>query len=144
MRCRPFTWSVLLVAVACSSPLSPREQGDRDLAQHQAKWHAAGVHAYAFDYDVIAMAQRPGVRIEVRGDTVARVVDRATGAELPTAGWPTIDSVFAEARAALARTEYHARVMYDGTRGYPTRVEVVSDVPDTGFTLVVGGWAPSI
>lgn len=132
--------AALVVVAACNSPLAPREQAERSLVRHEAQWRAAAIHDYAFDYDLIAMARNPEVRIEVRGDTVAGVEDLATGASLPRAGWPTIDSVFAAARSALARPDDRVTVTYDESRGYPTRVDVSTDVPDTGFSIVVGGW----
>lgn len=124
----------------CHSSTSPSDALARTLARREAQWHAAGVHDYSFDFDVDAMVNSPPVRIDVRGDTVARVVVRATGAELSRAGWPTVDSLFGRARALIGGAQYHPIVTFDATLGYPTLINAASDVPDTGYQIRVANF----
>ena len=128
------------VAAGCNSPTSPRDQLLRALTQHETQWRSAAIHAYAFDYDANSMVTAPPVRIEVQGDTVARVVARETGAELSRAGWPTIDSLFVRAHDAIGNGQYQILISYDPQRGFPTRIAANSSVPDTWFDLRVSNF----
>jgi hypothetical protein len=135
--------AVLAAAVGCHSSTSPSDALSRELARREAQWRAAGIHEYAFDYDVAAMVNTPPVRIEVRADTVAHVVVRATGQEVPRQGWPTVDSLFARARALVANDQYHPTIAYDAQRGFPTEIDAISHVPDTGYSIKVSDFAPA-
>lgn len=128
------------VAAGCDSPTSPRDQIARALAQRETQWRAAAIHAYAFDYDDSATVNKTPVRIEVQGDTVARVVARETGAELSRAGWPTIDSLFVRAHDVIGDSQYQVLISYDAQRGFPTRITANSSVPDSWFSLRVSNF----
>jgi hypothetical protein len=128
-----------LVLCGCNStaptegPLSRQE-----FLLHRAQWQSHHPHDYTFDLDIQAMALRPPVRIEVRGDAVYRVVDRETGAELdPTANWPTIDGLFSQIEQLLDSPTARGTVSYDARLGYPTRIVSTPLVADVGFTETV-------
>jgi hypothetical protein len=131
---------VTTVAAACSSPTSPRDQIARGLAQRETQWRAAAIHAYAFDYDDSATVNKTPVRIEVQGDTVARVVARESGADMSLAGWPTIDSLFVRAHDVVGNSQYQVLISYDTQLGFPTRITANSSVPDSWFSLRVSNF----
>jgi hypothetical protein len=128
------------VAAGCNSPTSPRDQVAQGLAQREAQWRAAAIHAYAFDYDDSATVNKTPVRIEVQGDTVARVVDRGSGAVLSRAGWPTIDSLFVRAHDVVGDSHYQVLISYDAQLGFPTRLTASSSVPGSWFSLRVSNF----
>jgi hypothetical protein len=70
------------------------------------------------------------VRVTVHDNQVIRVVD-ASGAEVSTFGWPTIDGLFDEAAQAIARDELN-EIEFDEGMGFPTLV-------DTGDWALDGG-----
>ncbi|HET7458157.1 MAG TPA: DUF6174 domain-containing protein [Gemmatimonadaceae bacterium] len=147
MRSRAFALLngiVLLATLACHSSLSPDEQRRTELARREAQWKAAGQHDYVFDYDVMAMVATPPVRVEVRADTVYRVVERATGQDLTAQRtWPTIDALFAELDTLVTRRDIDLSVTYDAQRGYPTLIATdVQKTPDTFITTRVTNFVP--
>lgn len=116
--------ALLLGAVACHSSFALRDRSElrRDVAQHEAKWRGLGLHYYAFEYDLDSRVNPPRVRIDVMADTVAHVVVVETGQELPVAGWPTVDSLFAELDGLAARPDVRLTVTYDPGLGFPTHI----------------------
>lgn len=126
------------VAAGCDSATSPRDELARSLALHESQWRAAALHAYAFDYYSSDMVKTSSVRIEVQGDTVARVVASETGTEVSRAGWPTMDSLFVRAHNAIGSGQYPLILSYDAQRGFPTRIAVGSSVPAYAFDVRVG------
>lgn len=130
MRIRTLA-SVVVAAVtaaACDSSTSP-PAGDRlaELAQAEAKWNGRGLHDYLFDYQSRLGGAIEAARIYVNADSVAAATDSETGKALsldPGYPWPTVDSLFARARAALASRGVDASVSYDATLGYPTRIDI--------------------
>jgi len=115
--------------------------GDGDLSgltRNHERWRQADIHNYDFDYEVIAFAIQPPVRIEVRNDLVTRVVNRSSGAELSTDGFPTIDSLFVWTER-LTNTDYKLRMTFDPQYHFPSRVD--GDIPnavDDEFTRLAG------
>ena len=104
MSGRSLRLAVLALVLCGCSTVEPDDSGlsRQDFLLHRALWQSRHFHNYAFDYDIQAMAMHPPVRIEVRADVVSRVVNRETGAELTSAGWPTIDGLFAKIEQELA------------------------------------------
>ena len=109
------------------------------------------MHAYVFDYQLSCWCPaRPTdpvpptepVRIEVRADTIARVLSLVTGDEVPAASppinWPTVDSLFQDVERLTewsGRADWQAR--YHETFGYPTFVSgFLPDAGPNGFTMV--------
>jgi hypothetical protein len=117
-----------VIAATCDSSTAP-PAGDRlaELAQSESKWKGQGLHDYFFDYHSQFGGAIAAARIYVNADSVAAAMDSVTGKELshdPGHAWPTVDSLFARARAALASTGVDASVSYDATLGYPTRIDI--------------------
>ena len=133
-----------MAASGCHSSTSPSDDLLRELARREAQWRAQGIHDYAFDYDVHAMVNTAPVRIDVRADKVVQVVVRATGDQLGTQGWPTMDSLFVQARLVIDRRQDHPTISYDAQRGFPTDIAAPSNVPDTGFELLVTNFAAGV
>ena len=128
------------IATGCSVLSAPADDGARELVEHEAQWQRAAVHSYSFTYRVEAMLGSPPVRIEVRADTVARVVDQASGATLPRDRGLTIDALFAEIAAARQRPDYQVTVSYDAQRGFPIRIVEDGHAGDRGAILLVEDW----
>ena len=134
----------MLAAPGCHSSTEPGGSQLVELARREAQWQAQGIHDYAFDYDVAAMAPTRPARVYVRADQVVRVVDRTTGAELALEHWPTIDSLFTEAVQVIQNHMYHPVITYDSQRGFPSQIKGVSDVPDVGFTETVSNFVTGV
>ena len=141
MRSRAFALLngiVLLATLACHSSLSPEEQRRSELTRREALWKAASVHSYTFDLHERAMVSGGPVRIEVRADTVYRVVDLATGHELAVAGWPTIDSLFAQIDSLDTHDgDWTVTVAYDARFGYPAHIVADGHAGDRWFEILV-------
>ena len=127
---------LVLGGASCTSATSPAGR-IYVLREHRAQWRAAGIHAYAFNLQTQAMLSGPPVRIEVRADTVARVVNRATGAELTVRDWPTVDSLFVSAEDLLRGDNYHPTIRYAPRLGYPVEIDAASDIPDAGYSVII-------
>src|SRR4029077_20594765 len=84
------------------------------------------------------------VRIEVRADTVVSVVARSTGAVLPSAGWPAVDSLFSEIAHGIPAGNDQFQVRYNAILGYPVDIETNPHVGDGGFSIKVGNFLPSL
>lgn len=116
-----------LVVGACESSTRPGMVDLAALAQREAQWQGQELHDYSFEYHYEFAGAMEAVRITVRSDTVASVVDLQTDSTLSLDaryGWPTVDSLFARARQALASTDVDVVVSYDSRLGYPTRIDV--------------------
>jgi hypothetical protein len=117
-----------LIAVDCDSSTAPPSGAlPVDLAQAESKWKSQEVHDYFFDFHHQFGGAIEAARIYVSSDNVAAAVDSATGKDLPLdpgLAWPTVDSLFARARAALESKDVEVSVSYDATLGYPTHIDV--------------------
>lgn len=130
-------WCSILL-VACSSPSDvARDTALRQLSTNREKWTAQGVHNYSFDYDVTANAFSPPLHIEVRNDLVSSANDRNTGAAVATANVPTIDSLFTRIDALIRGPNPDISVTYDGSLGYPLKIEEGSSIPDAASVTTV-------
>lgn len=111
------------------------------LSVNRQKWSGRAIHDYAFDYDLAAMARTPPVHIVVRGGAVNSVTDRNTGAVYPSAGFPTVDSLFALVARLITTPDANLRLMvrvdYNSSLGYPTVIEGLSDLPDAGYVITI-------
>lgn len=98
------------------------------LDKNESQWHARQLRDYDFDYSVMAFAPTPPVSIEVRNGLVTRVVLLSTGADLPVAGWPTVDSLFVWTRRDLGVREYKIDITFDESYHFPSIVS--GDIPN--------------
>ena len=129
---------LMLLVVSCEST-GPSFSPEVRLAMHQAQWRQQGIHDYSFDYAFSgAWVAPPPVRIAVIADTVRSATVIATGAQVPIAGMPTIDSVFGTVRWSIHSEMGQPAIEYDSKLGYPTSINTVSSLPpDAGFVISV-------
>jgi hypothetical protein len=130
MRIRTFATiavAVMVAAVCDSSTAPPSGSRLAELVRQESKWESQGLHDYLFDYEYQFAGAIEAAQIYVSDDSVAAAVDPATGKELPLdqgIAWPTVDSLFARAREAIASKAVDVSVAYDATLGYPTRIDI--------------------
>ena len=129
---------LMLVVVSCEST-GPLISPEVRLAAQQAKWRQQGIHDYSFDYTIAGVwVAPPPVRIVVIADTVRSVTVIATGAQVPIARMPTVDSLFAAVRSSIHSEMGQPAVEYDSKLGYPTSINTnFSSPPDAGFVMSV-------
>lgn len=127
-----------LVACESSTGLSLTEQ--HALAQHQTQWDHRTFHSYTFVYAEQSLGFRPTVRITVHNDAVVSAIDISTGEPADAAYvWPTIDGLFAIARADMNASGVAVSIHYDPQLGYPTDLSAESHPanPGGGFFATV-------
>jgi hypothetical protein len=126
-----------MVLVSCTAT-DPTLSNAAQLAVHRSEWQQQNIHSYSFDYSVYGgYPGHPPVRIEVRADTVLSVVARSTGALLPSASWPTVDSLFSEIAHGIAAGNDQLQVQYNSNLGYPVDIETNPHVGDGGLSINV-------
>jgi len=139
---------LVLVLSGCGSQLlGPGEQ--RELEAAQARWEAAALPSYAFDYRRICFCVDGGrlVRITVQAGEVSSVTAADTQGPLadPSAGsWPTVAQLFTRLEGHAeggSRDGWTLDVEYDATLGYPTEIKLVApeNIADGGSTERVTG-----
>lgn len=137
----------LLAAAACSDPFGPEEDAFREA---RAKWQAAALSDYEFDYRLQCfcgpVATRP-VTIQVEGGEVAAVLFRdgpgqATEGELEL--FPTIEDLFDRIERTLEKEPEAFEATYDSEVGYPTFVsaDIAFHIADEEFAFEVTRLAP--
>lgn len=129
-----------LAVTACSETLGVTVEG---LETHRARWEAAGLTAYLYEYsrqcECGPEMLRPA-RLEVQGGSVTRVtfLDNAQTLENPPAdAFPTIDDLFDHIEEAVRMDAASLVVTYDPTLGYPTLISVDyrRDIADDEFVI---------
>jgi hypothetical protein len=116
---------------------SPAQSARLALAVNEQKWNGQAIHNYSFDYNFSGVWFAGSTHIVVRADTVNQAVDLKTGAALPNANKPTVDSVFSRIRTLLSNPDPDATVDYNFGAGYPMRVESLMRVPDAGSIVTL-------
>ena len=129
MRVGPLAAVLLasLIVTSCDSSTGPAFGALAALVKQESKWKSQDLHDYLFHYHHEFAGTVQDARIYVSDDRVVEALDPATGAELsldPGFAWPTVDSLFARARAALVSRNVHASVTYDAALGYPMSIEI--------------------
>lgn len=114
---------------------------ERDLAAARARWQAAGVRDYRYDFAQVAAPLRfPAVRVTVRGGAVASV-ERLPGesGEPSAQARGTVEARFADVAQVLRGQRKQAcpvvEVEYDAQDGHPTRL-----YSGSGAANVADGW----
>lgn len=137
------------LASACTLLSGPDDDVDsffiERLRQREASWDSLGVHDYDFDYakSCVCPSATGQVRIEVRGDAVTRVTDEA-GKDLTAETakqWPTVDSLFARARAALADERLTVEIQYDSAWFFPRSIQLFASSSGSLIRHTAGGLA---
>jgi hypothetical protein len=124
--------SVALLALgmlSCSiTEPSSRATEQVELTRNRQRWAAAGIHDYAFDYQLLcfcAPESTAPVRITVRQDAVVAVVRQGDGFPAGTGnGWPRVDALFDDVERRLDQHAARVTVDYDPTYGYPRAIVV--------------------
>lgn len=125
--------TLLLVATACNTPLSPNEL--RQLVEAEARWASRGFADYAIEARESCFcppALNQWSRVEVVDGLVDRVTVVATGtdvAEEDRTRFPTVEYLFDVIRRSNDRDYDELIVEFDPELGFPTRVEL-HDKPD--------------
>jgi hypothetical protein len=132
----------LLLCTACDN--APAALRSSDLRREQAVWSGFHLSRYAYVYEttgfLIAYSGRP-IRLVVINDSVASAQDATTDSLLPaSAGFPTIDGLFAQALAAESAGSLVA-ITFDSTYAYPSRMDL-SGPPDASGAILASGLQP--
>lgn len=117
-----------LLTGACGS--SPFELSSTAVADFRARWEAAGIADYEYEYrrQCECLDTRPA-RIEVRNGRVANATYSDSGEPTgPNAATPTIDDLFDLIESAIRDEAATLRVSYDPRLGYPTQITIDYDV----------------
>lgn len=133
-----------LLACGGDSPTSVSSQVA--LAQHEALWQHAGIHAYEFDFEEQKFGGDYHLHITVRGDTITNMIDNETGEPPlgPVSPW-TIDSLFTHANKAITDDGLNVELEFNDQVGYPTFYAVSSKANNPGgpFSAKVSNFAAS-
>ena len=143
----------VVTATGCNSDLwDPAEE--RALASAEAKWQAAGLHSYTFEYRASCFCD-PAVlewmRIGVVDGVVAEVVYAVSTDVSPPVldAWPAVEELFARIHRLRDGESSHTRevdIDFDPTLGYPTliRVAMDRDIVDGGATYYTRRLTPDL
>jgi len=133
---------VLALALFGCDTTRPVTAADRAaLQQHEEQWAQRTFHSYVFDYSETQISTNYNVRITVRDDTVATVIDLNTG-QPPTTPrtWPTMDALFNEANYAVLQGG--VSLEYNDQYGYLTLLSIQSNNPGGQFLVRVSNLQP--
>jgi hypothetical protein len=140
---------LVLATVSCSiTEPSSRAMEQVELTRNRQRWAAAGIHAYAFDYQLLcfcAPESTAPVRVMVRQDAVVAVVRRSDGLPAGTSyGWPRVDALFDDIQRRLDQHAARVTVDYDPTYGYPRSivVDVAAMAADDEYSHMAGNLRP--
>lgn len=152
----------VVAAVACADTDTPSGLGTQQLSisgdtvvgngqlaelqQRRAAWIARDIKDYRVQLQIVCFCagdiRRP-VLIEVRDNVIAKVWDLETARPVTTvSSYPTITGLFDRAIAELSKAGGHVSVAYDGTFGFPVRIEIGTLANDAGTMYQLGGFRP--
>jgi len=121
----------LLVGGGCGD--APLELSSSTLADHRARWSAAGIQDYQFEVlqqcECAPAMVRPAI-VEVRRGAVTRVTYRTGEVAAPDARalFPTVDDLFDRIDEAIESEAATMTVSYDTVLGYPTQISIDYDL----------------
>lgn len=141
---------------ACSVGGTAGDESVR-LEANRARWERTGLESYQYDLEKWCFCL-PGLhpaRIIVRDDTVAAVLDPATGEPLPAPQsdgtalekhpdeYPRIEELFEVVERAIQKEYASLNVQYNERRGYPERIEmeISEDAVDDRLRYLVKSFA---
>ena len=122
---RPVVYAAAIALLAsCSDSTAPRNVVDA-----RSLWRSQNISSYSYVAERVCfcLGGSEPVTIQVVQGKVSSVIVVATGAQIPTGGWPTIDELFDEIIANPPTT-----VQFNAALGYPTRVERCCLADDSG------------
>ena len=113
-----------------------------DLARAEAQWHAAGIHDYTYDIGSYSAWFVDSLRVDVRNDAVTSATVLRGNADVHGFGM-TVPDMFAAIHRGLVDGS-DVRVTYDGTLGYPIRIDIPDPpgVADAEWSANVGNFQP--
>lgn len=121
---------VAIVAASGCSAAAPLGLTNNAFESQRARWLAAGIRDYTFEYsqqcECLPDTVRPAM-VEVRGGVVTDVVFRDDGeaaAVNTRRQFPTIAELFDRIDHAIQNEAATMVVSYDSELGYPTRIEI--------------------
>lgn len=127
---RPVVYAAAIaLLVSCSDSTAPRNAVDA-----QGLWRSQNIASYSYVAERVCFCEvgSEPVTIQVVQGKVSSVTVVATGAEIPTTGWPTIDELFDEIIANPPTT-----VQFNAALGYPTRIDRCCLADDSGSSFTV-------
>lgn len=112
--------------------------GPATLAEARSLWQSQNVSTYNYiaSHQCFCVFSPDAVRVEVVDGIVFRVTAVATGAEVQTSGYYTIDYLFDWAGRIQPNT-----LEFDRSFGYPTRIYKCCIENDSGFIYTVSGFS---
>jgi hypothetical protein len=132
MRAHRWVFSILCLSLAACDMLMARTGArDRMISQidrNRQQWQSLAIQDYDFTFLLLCdctFATLGYVRVEVRGGDVARVTDGGTTdlTSQPGMKWPTVDSLFARARAMMTDEDNIVQLNFDTAYFFPSYVE---------------------
>ena len=123
---------ILLAFVGSCGLLGPKDVDYRRAAldetnRREILWKGLAFHDYDFDFQrncACSLKATQPVRVHVRNDAVARVIDIQGGDVTPQADipWPTVDSLFRWSRDLLNDRAFAVEVEFDTTYHLPKHI----------------------
>jgi hypothetical protein len=111
---------LLALVVGCSDSTAPVS-----LNVNRVRWERQNLHDYQYTGERFCFCLPEGpVSVTVVSDQVTSVRVVATGAQLPTAGWYTVQQLFDIAQGYFGEKDKSVRIEYDRALGYPTLINV--------------------
>lgn len=126
-------------------PFGPQD----DLAAAQARWRAASLSSYDYDFAITCFCLYPGsgrVTISVRNGVSVSVVTTDSAVAVDSSafrGYLTIDEVFRSVGRMIERHEPQFSASYDTGLGYPVKVSTSDPhIGDAYLTIQVVAFRP--
>jgi hypothetical protein len=127
---RPVVYAAVIALLAsCSDSTAPRNVVDA-----QSLWQSQNISSYSYVAERVCfcLGGSEPVTVQVVQGKVSSVTVVATGAQIPTSGWPTINELFDEIIANPPTT-----VQFNAALGYTTRIERCCLEDDSGSRFTV-------
>ncbi|MDH3732513.1 MAG: DUF6174 domain-containing protein [Gemmatimonadota bacterium] len=129
----------LLLCVACGH--DPFALSSEAVEDHRARWLAAGIDDYEYDYrrqcECLPTDTRPA-RVRVRDGRVATATYSDSGELAGSfAAYPTVEELFDLVDEAIVREAAMLVVSYDSRLGYPTKITIDYDLQAADDELTI-------
>ena len=115
--------AVLVLAISCSDSTGPlRKRVDLNAARQ--RWQSQNLHTYAFTVQRSCFCPNVDpLYVVVLSDTVAGVLDVATGEQVDRRFGVTVEDLFTFIKNALDGSAHVIRAEYDAAKGFPTEID---------------------
>jgi hypothetical protein len=129
---RPFLSAALIVAFASCHEVTALDEATAPytVVEAQNLWQSQSISTYSYvaTHQCFCVFPPGPVMVEVTQGQVSRVIVQATGVEISTNGWYTIDQLFDQ----LLSTTPPDTVVFDARLGYPRKIERCCVANDSG------------